>query len=353
MYAIVSDLHFHDWKQFNEEGKRLSETVAALSYVCRAASEKGAKRVYIAGDFFHARGSWTPTVLNTAMKAVKTLSEAWDVEFRAIPGNHDLETKECTALGSAISPFEGSAFTCVNHPTVFGDDKVIMIPWVSDNAELKKLMEKYANKDYDLIIHAPMNDVIQGIPNHGFDAQTISGFKRVFAGHYHNHKKISDDPEVYSIGALTHQTWNDVGTKAGGLIVKDKSVLHVETLAPKFVFYDFSRNFADQKSICKGNFVKVRSDKSISDSDIEKLRDFIMITCEARGLVFEVRRQKVLTERQSLAFDKGQVSTSAKLISAWIQENIEKKDQSKVIKECHDALDGIGSYRGLILEERT
>ena len=45
------------------------------------------------------------------------------------------------------------------------------------------------------------------------------GFRRVFAGHYHHHCSF-EDGKVWSIGATTHQTASDIGTKAGFLLVQ-------------------------------------------------------------------------------------------------------------------------------------
>jgi DNA repair exonuclease SbcCD nuclease subunit len=57
--------------------------------------------------------------------------------------------------------------------------------------------------------------------------------KYVFSGHFHNH--VAFDARVYSVGSLTHQTWSDLGSIAGYLLVTEEKVTQHETAAPKFV----------------------------------------------------------------------------------------------------------------------
>lgn len=83
--------------------------------------------------------------------------------------------------------------------TLFEDHKVALLPWRdsmddlrADLAHVKDAIGASVASKWTAIIHAPVNGVVLGIPDHGFDGKELAsyGFGLVLAGHYHNHKKI-------------------------------------------------------------------------------------------------------------------------------------------------------------------
>ena len=115
---------------------------------------------------------------------------------------------------------------------------MVIIPWIASIAKLKEAIEYVAPADRpgcDLLLHAPLDNVIPGIPDHGLEPSYLAslGFRRVFCGHYHHHAEPA--PNVFSIGSLTGQTWSDIGAKAGFLIVTETEVNWRSTHAPSFV----------------------------------------------------------------------------------------------------------------------
>lgn len=305
MYLVISDIHLHNWSQFAGLTKRgvntrLQSILDAMNEALEVAERSHVKRCYIAGDLFHVRGSVAPSVLNPALE----LFEFWydrGMEFRLIPGNHDLEGKHSDALTSAVQSLAHMGCKVCHKAEYFADDNVVMLPWYDKLDDLKAAMKVMAAKHpmSDAIIHAPMNGVIKGIPDHGLNPADLSGlgFARVFCGHYHNFRSFGN---VYSIGALTHQTWGDVGNIAGYLLVDDASVVACSTVAPKFV--DFPFHLKDDTSIlthCKGNYVRARSDVPLSEREIAELRNDIETRYQALGCIVQAQIKPKNAQRVS------------------------------------------------------
>lgn len=258
-YALVADVHAHNWSQFSQVGpdgvnSRLASILSELKRSAAAVLAAGGDTLVVAGDLFHVRGSIAPTVFNPTADCFREIA-AMGVTIIIIPGNHDLEGKYADQLGNAMQQLEMiEGVEVVVEPT--GMEDIFLVPWIEDLDELRTVMEKYADSDRDLIIHAPLNGVIKGLPDHGLDPVELAqlGYRRVFSGHYHNHKEFIGG--VFSIGATTHQTWSDPGTAAGFLLVYPDRVEHHASQAPSFVNIDAPSEI-DPFTV-GGNFVRLR-----------------------------------------------------------------------------------------------
>jgi DNA repair exonuclease SbcCD nuclease subunit len=291
-YGIISDTHHHAWTAFGVENpdgvnSRLQLILNETMRCALAVQAAGGDTIYHAGDLFHVRGSVAPSVLNPTYDLYRKIKHL-GIKVVFLAGNHDLEGKEARRVSSAVTAMEGAGHQVVNsyEHGLNLDDQVIMHPWCQDIKQLKANLEAIPKDDRkvaDLILHAPVNGVIMGIPDHGLDGAYLAslGFRRVFTGHYHNHKEVV--PGVWSIGALTHQTWSDVGTKAGFLIVSDEGVKWNSTRAPHFVEIDASTDPSEAPLIVDGNYVRVRINSG-KVADIEAVRQQ-MIDWNALGVV--------------------------------------------------------------------
>lgn len=306
-YIILSDIHCHNWTAFarhNSEGvnTRLEIILNEMDRAVDVAMSKGVRRGYIAGDLFHVRGSMAPSVLNPLQARIDQHIEngfTWRIE----PGNHDLEGKDSDEIGSAVLSLRNSGCDVITDTTYYEDDQVVMIPWRNSldalRADLAEIAEYHGEdkKMIDVIIHAPLNEVLIGIPDHGLSAEEVAayGFKRVFCGHYHNFKSFCDG-SVFSIGATTHQTWSDIGTHAGFLFVTPTKVVHVKSQAPSFIDYDLSWDEEDRKCV-EGNYVRVIVEVD-SIEEIAAIRDEIMELGAIDVNIMPIKKSKV-TERTS------------------------------------------------------
>jgi DNA repair exonuclease SbcCD nuclease subunit len=296
-YAIISDTHNHAWSAFSTVGhdgvnSRLLAILNEFGRCAKVLKEAGGDTIFHAGDLFHVRGSVAPTVLNPTREVMEAISRSCGIKWKVMPGNHDMELKVASKVGDSVQAVAGEHCQVIHSPTMFDiaetgfkdgaqNNLVMMVPWIADLEALKKyLTDCHPNREHktkmDCIIHAPVDGVITGIPDHGLSPTFLAGlgFKRVFAGHYHNH--VSFGTGVYSIGAIAHHTWSDVGSRAGFLIVHPDRVDWHASHAPSFVDIDPTMDEADIKCIVDGNFVRARIVASSTSKNINELRDMLM-----------------------------------------------------------------------------
>jgi len=270
-YGLISDTHNHAWSAFatkDERGinNRLTHILDEFVRCAHAVHEAGGNTIYHAGDMFHVRGSVAPSVFNPTRDTMLECSKQFGTKWVVVAGNHDQEFKHSNIVGNAVQMLQdGKNIHVVNEwcSDNSGSKRIFLVPWIDSIADFKRTVEgivksEGANEADDLIIHAPVDGVIIGLPDHGIDADYLAGlgFGRVFAGHYHSAKRLND--KVVSIGSITHQTWNDVGTDAGFWVISDNATLRVESQAPRFVEIDGTENPNDLSNMIAGNYVRVK-----------------------------------------------------------------------------------------------
>jgi len=335
-YALLSDLHFHSWSTFstvNESGVN-SRLQTIINEVLRAKEElvkAGGDTMILAGDLFHTRGSVSPEVLNPVIELFETIV-ADGITVHAIPGNHDLSSKDSSWLTNAASALIPAGVRMAHQPLAGSD--IVLIPWFSSIEELKRELEKHVSPNKDVIIHAPVDDVIPGLPSHGLDADYLSrlGYKRVFSGHYHCYKNFGNG--VYSIGATTHQTWSDVNSKAGFLLVYPDLVKRYDTHAPKFVdiYGDMDE---EEMMICDGNYCRVKIGKA-TPAEINDIREELL-SYGAKGVVIQAVKQTEIEERSVSAIKS--ITTLNQSVAMYIEDKFGKDEE--LIKLCDDILEEI------------
>jgi DNA repair exonuclease SbcCD nuclease subunit len=349
-YLIVSDIHFHDFSAFSEilpsgVNSRLQTSLNEIKRAADTLKKVGGNTIYFTGDIFHVRGSISPKVLNPVRDFFENVLSKKGFTVRMIPGNHDLADKESNTLGSMIQALEGFGVEINNNKNgnYYSDDRVLMIPWHSTVEGLKETMQasmlalsasgamaSTSLSEVDLMIHAPIDDVIYGLPEHGLTADYLGslGFKRVFAGHYHNHKDFGNG--VYSVGALTHISFSDVGSKAGFLIVSDKGVSYSSTHAPKFVDID-EDNFSDLPLLVDGNFVRCKI-KISKESEVEKLRAHIMANGAAGVVISQIKDTTTVRPTEGTGAIGGSL-TLEQSVAAHVKEKGYSQDVAKLCME--------------------
>lgn len=351
---LLSDLHYHSWTAFAEKGAtgvntRLQQILDATNEAVEALKAAGGKTIIVAGDVFHKRGSVEPSVLNPVMDAYKVYGA--DCELFGIPGNHDLEKNDSERLSNAITALETCGMTIAHEPyyvEVTEDWVICLFPWYSSTAELIRSMELFRDKvltsfngeleQIDAVIHAPIDGVLPHLPAHGLDADAISrvGFDRVFSGHYHHHKDMGRG--VYSIGALTHQNWGDIGSKAGYMLIWPDREEQFETSHPKFVELTGDEKEEEAKALVKGNYVRVRAQIE-KDSELKEIRDGVM-AWGAKGVSVIPVRKTTITRTGATPTTTGGVA-----IETSIKAYLDKKGARP---EAHTlALSILSEARGL------
>lgn len=348
-YLITSDQHCHSWSAFakvNPDGvnSRLQIILDELRRAHRVLRDEGGHYSFFAGDLFHVRGKIEPSVFNPTFNTIqRIMADDPDLVAFAIPGNHDLEGSDAEALGNAMQQLAMIDRFCVDTSHELHGD-VLMVPWFKNLNDLRECLaseaaslEKAGRLDKtDVIIHAPVNGVIRGLPDHGLNADELAafGFRRVFAGHYHNHKVMADG-KVISIGATTHQTWNDPGTQAGFLLVWPDRIEWHESQAPKFVDLTFDGAMVDDDltDLVGGNYVRVR----LTDVEEKEIKEWRRDLEKAGAVGVQVLVTKTASVTRTGASAKASVSIEAS-VEHYIRTDMKPFLIEEVSKEAADVL---------------
>lgn len=358
-FGVMADVHCHNWSAFSsvmEDGinSRLHETMMAIRQACRALYDAAGPNatMYIAGDVFHVRGSVAPSVFNPIRALLGEMVSTYSMVFEIMSGNHDMEFRHASTLGDAVQALQQPGVNVTSAPRLTRDG-VLMMPWIEAPEELmdalKKCSMQYAAERaaMTLMLHAPIDDVIPGLPSHGITPAFLQslGFGRVLSGHYHHHKHLGGN--VWSIGALTHQNWNDPDTLAGFMLVPTNPGLaprHVETSAPKFVNLDPTLPVSVVEQMVKGNYVRVRGIFP-NESSVVAYRDQV-VAFGARGVVMmPVRNQQVVTRSSSAvtaaagsSFSLGGVIKQFISDKSFANASAVEGEAMKILQETLDAM---------------
>jgi DNA repair exonuclease SbcCD nuclease subunit len=287
IYGLMADLHLHLWSSFSSTldsgiNSRLDGLLGEIHRCAKEVHLAGGNTVVMAGDVFHVRGSVAPSVLNPTKDKLKAIHEEFGTQFILIPGNHDLEGKNTTRLGAAVTALESDHVRIITEPVYVDEVDAYLIPWYEKTgdlmAELDRLKPEHGEYQFDAIIHAPIDGVIPGLPAHGLTPEGLAklGYRHIFSGHYHHHKAFEGG--AVSIGALAHHTWSDVGTKAGFLLVDSETGSYTwrKSHLPEFIdlaklvselYFDPS----DIPLMVDGHYVRVRVEASKS-KEVEEAR---------------------------------------------------------------------------------
>jgi DNA repair exonuclease SbcCD nuclease subunit len=356
-YIVLSDIHAHRWSLFaktNADGVngRLQIILDEMLRAAKEALSNGVDLMVIAGDILHVRGSIDPEVLNPLQETIRAILNL-GMDIIAIPGNHDLAGKETTVLGNAIKTLaetnspEGT-FILVDEPQFMtynvGDHErhLAFVPWCSSVSDLLEKIDELREQmgadvgSYDLVIHAGIDGVLPNMPDHGLSPKTLAdfGFRNVFAGHYHNHKAFEGG--VYSIGATTHQTWGDIGSRAGYLTVEnDGSVKFSASHAPRFV--DVTGLDQDDMALAAtGNYVRF-SGKDMTPNDVTEIRKFFADN-GALGVSVLATKKAAAGRRPGAAKSGASLDES---VTAFVDNDKDMPtfvDRSRVKSDCADVL---------------
>lgn len=357
LYGVISDIHAHAYTTFSRmtsEGFN-SRLVATLNEIERAADATiaaGGHLLVLDGDLFHSRGSIDPEVFNLTHETfVRILDKHPSLQIEGIPGNHDLKSDDTKEISNAFRSFEAidRQRVRIHHEAalrIVGDVSLAFVPWrkrredlLDDIAKLAAAATDLANTD--LHLHAGIDGVLSGMPDHGLTAKMLAsfGFRRVFSGHYHHHKQV--EPGIFSVGALTHQTWGDVGTKAGFLIATATTVHYQASHAPSFVDVT-GLDESEMALACDGNFVRFRG-QNMKESEVAELRKFF-IENGACGVSIEGTKEKAsargtAVQAKGVTIDQSVASFADNAFPSATKERV-----AAIKREAADVLSEVRSF---------
>lgn len=212
--AILNDLHFgarNGQSHLEAETKKFFKEVF-IPYTI----ENEIKEVIIAGDLFDDRKQINVKTFNMA---AEFFQETENLNYRIIPGNHDLYYKN-TIRPNSIEPFVANYpnVEFVGEPKVYEYDgyPIHLIPWICLENEEECLEAIESKKARTLITHT---DIIgsQSVPGvfmeHGFSMETFYDYDYVLNGHIHTKSKIGGN--IINLGTQYQMNWSDYGQKKG------------------------------------------------------------------------------------------------------------------------------------------
>ena len=344
-YGVISDVHLHEWSAFasyNERGvnSRLTAICDAILEADNAVWRAGGDTLFIAGDLFHTQSAVPSVVLNAASETIA----ACGCKVVALDGNHDLASvnsqPEFSANAAIGAVFNDDKFVHVSErPYCDTDNGVWLFPWMEDTGQLIELMREYATVGGgdDAIIHAPTEGVLPHLSGISGEVLASIGFNRIYIGHYHNYMELVKG-RVYSVGALTHQTWKDVDSTAGFLIADDAIVRQQATSHPRFVNLDMESLpplLSDLKPSVEGNYVRVRGEL-VDEGDKDDLKAAIREQ-GALEVLLQTHAPKTTLKRDDvlLEADSDLEASAAEYVSAVYDDNY----VDDLLDHCSDILE--------------
>jgi DNA repair exonuclease SbcCD nuclease subunit len=323
----ISDTHYHNFERFSTVNKhgintRLQAIIDATKEATLAAKKQGITVMIHGGDCFHVRGKISPTVLNPVIELYRWIIEECGMRVVMIAGNHDLESKEASDLTNTASALASVGVEIINQTTIDEELQCVFAPWHSSLSDLKQQLSDCATKldkdvnNYTAVIHAPLNGVIAGIPSHGLDSSDLAkyGYKRIMCGHYHNHV---DFGTVVSIGALTHQTFGDIHSKAGFVIERDGELSHHVTSAPRFVDLEHEdpTDQTEFEECVNGHYVRVKLSDA-SETELADMRQDLTNAGALGSLITNIPSTTKTTKRTGTTASGVSMESS---VSTWVK----------------------------------
>jgi len=228
---VFSDLHCHDYKQFNEDHQRVRNAVGIIEYLFKLANANGIGQIWFAGDMGDQFANISVIAMNELLFTFQRCFEMYpDIEFLSISGNHDFATKNTFDVPGvsvmdafAKDPNEGlfNNFILLDRGHYSHEDgfSVVGVPYFENPDDFWSCLEsssvniQYPDNVY-LLIHTmvwPENPIVQDDINY-LDPR-LKDFKWIFNGHVHHGSMIGNN--FINVGSPMHRDASDVGTKKG------------------------------------------------------------------------------------------------------------------------------------------
>lgn len=230
---IFSDVHVHDYKQHNIDGKRASRAAEVIRYVFKLASANEISYIMFTGDLGDQFANISVIAMNELIFAFNECFDKYPgIEFIAIPGNHDFAYKNTfkNPAPSVMDAFAASGIyttglfgnfiqlaNCLYHQPQFGS--IMGIPFFEDIDDFWKSLEvntpdtKLDGPMY-LLMHQmiwPENDIVQDDVD--FNDDRFKQFDWVFNGHVHHPSMFGNN--FINVGSPLHRDASDIDDKKG------------------------------------------------------------------------------------------------------------------------------------------
>lgn len=219
-----SDLHLHEWSEFNKGNIRVDQALTVIQILERSAKRKGVPLLF-PGDLIHN----PKFISNGLLSIVLPFFAGMEVDLYGIDGNHD-QSEQNTKEHISPSYFETFSkvfpkMHSVNFRTIETEKFIIHgIPYLTHNIgfeEAVKDIKIIKGKPNILMIHTDLHNAadtngrkigsVTNIPNN-MD-KFFKKFTLVISGHIHKPQKLGSN--IIMVGAPNQQRRTDRGSELG------------------------------------------------------------------------------------------------------------------------------------------
>lgn len=241
--TVFTDLHIHNYKQFDNNGSRLKNCLDVIDTIFHFNNKNGIKVTLFPGDLYHNQKLLPTQAVNETIKCFHRNFEQYpDQIFLAVTGNHDFASKNIwtgeeksirEGLHDGISALEHLSFI-FNGRFVLLDNSVYQfkkeciyihgIPYYEYPEDFRKALELAASNAIPegrniLMIHqTPAGTGNDCIPvDTDPEDELYNVFDYVFCGHIH--ERIQINPKFLIVGTPIQHNWGDSGKEKGFVVI--------------------------------------------------------------------------------------------------------------------------------------
>ena len=242
--------------------------------------ENGISHVIQLGDVHDRRKSIDFVVADWITNVFFKWFEDNRVQFTSVVGNHDSYYKNTISVDGMSQLSKRMKYVhIVKEPEVLTIDskKFLLLPWICDGnrEECVKAAELNADGSTFLMGHFELAgfEMIRGFSSETdcLDRSVVSKYRQVFSGHYH---LSSEKGKIVYVGTPYELSWNDYGDRKRFFVYDTEADAFEEVLTKcsihEKIVIDGSAPVQASYPSCRGKFVKVVVEGSVSPKDIEK-----------------------------------------------------------------------------------
>ena len=228
--VILSDPHFHSYRAFNQDGRRLKNIARVVEEAWDKAAELNGM-LWIPGDIFNNHQVISTQAAVIVIELFKRKAKQHpNVTVLFISGNHDYATKNmydkpAVSAVHALVELSNNVVCLDNGVYNGGDFDVYGVPYYPDPADLHKAIGSIILGDFGtkiLLIHQTVGIGISLVPDDiAANDPLFDGFDAVFNGHVHTYSKVN--AKFYNVGTPIHRDAGDIGKDKGYLIFDTES----------------------------------------------------------------------------------------------------------------------------------
>jgi DNA repair exonuclease SbcCD nuclease subunit len=229
---VFSDLHVHQYRQFNEDGRRLKNGIAFLDYIFKLANANSIRILLMPGDLFNNMQIMATKAVNAVATSLQHSFAIYpEITLIAISGNHDdaevnlIDKPAESALEYLATVFPRFVLLdkCDQTFITEGGNIIWGAQYYEHSEHFRMRMEEIIHKfearkgKSFLLMH---QSVASGLPIDDDIEPTDPLFDRfhmIFNGHIHDNQLVTD--KFVNVGSPMHRDGGDVGKTKGFWVV--------------------------------------------------------------------------------------------------------------------------------------